>query len=334
MSIHVQLERFEGPLALLLHLIRSQEMDIFDINVHQITQQYLDYIRMMKKLDLEVAGEFVAMAATLIHIKSRLLLPQYNEEGEEIDVEDPRKELVQKLLEYQKYQEASQKLYERPLLGRDLWVRGRREDFTADQEEEIVTEENALFSLISSYRTALRNMKKTVHRVGTALQSIASRILEIRDKLIVGQKVMFSQLIDSKDQKLSQVLMTFLSLLELAKLGFVTVYQSENFGDIHIEAKKEIDRDVVVRVEEFDSTDEQRAQAAEALMAAPAVTAAAEEVFDFDAPLEEGESVEAQIPLMVSEQDQDFEVEAATDDEILAEEERMRSEGPHEEGLA
>src|ERR1700742_1402212 len=123
MSIHVHLEQFEGPLGLLLYLIRQEEMDIFDIDIHQITRQYLEYIKTMRHLDLEVAGEFVAMAATLLHIKSRMLLPQHDmEEGEE--VQDPRKELVQKLVEYQKIQELSKQLYERPLLRRDVWPRG------------------------------------------------------------------------------------------------------------------------------------------------------------------------------------------------------------------
>jgi segregation and condensation protein A len=107
MSISVQLPKFEGPLALLLYLIRKEEMDIMDIKIHEITGQYLEYIKLMKELDLEVAGEFVAMASTLIHIKSRMLLPQYDENGEIVANEDPRKELVQKLLEYQKYQEAA-----------------------------------------------------------------------------------------------------------------------------------------------------------------------------------------------------------------------------------
>ena len=103
----IQLERFEGPMGLLLHLIRKEEMDIFDIKINEITTQYLEYIKLMKELDLEVAGEFVAMAATLIHIKSRMLLPQYDENGEVVENADPRKELVQRLLEYQKFQEAA-----------------------------------------------------------------------------------------------------------------------------------------------------------------------------------------------------------------------------------
>jgi len=172
LSIHVQLERFEGPLGLLLHLIREQEMDIFNINIHEITRQYLEYIKAMRRLDLEVAGEFVAMAATLLHIKSRMLLPQYNEEGEEI-TEDPRKELIQKLVEYKRIQELSADLYKRPLLGRDVFVRGEREKIETVDEGELVLEENPLFSLIAAYRASLRNMKKTVHKVALALQSIA-----------------------------------------------------------------------------------------------------------------------------------------------------------------
>ena len=101
----VQLDQFEGPLGLLLYLIRKEEMDIYDIEIHRITSQYLSYIKQLPSLDLEQAGEFCAMAASLIQIKSKMLLPNYDENGEEIEEEDPRKPLVQKLLEYQKYQE-------------------------------------------------------------------------------------------------------------------------------------------------------------------------------------------------------------------------------------
>lgn len=253
MSIHIQIERFEGPLGLLLHLIRKEEMDIFDINIHQITRQYLDYIKAMRRLDLEMAGEFVAMAATLIHIKSRMLLPQYNEHGEEIETEDPRKELVQKLIEYQKYQEASHKLYERPLVGRDLWLRGRREDFEAVEEGEIIVEDNPLFSLISAYRSAVKKMKKTVHRVLGELQSIANRILEIKDRLVVGTRVRLHDLITDAEKGRDQLLVTFLSMLELAKMGFVSLFQSENYGDLHIEAKKPIEEASVSQVENYES---------------------------------------------------------------------------------
>ncbi|UXR63564.1 segregation/condensation protein A [Bdellovibrio bacteriovorus] len=252
MSITVQLPKFEGPLGLLLYLIRKEEMDIMDIKVHEITKQYLDYIKLMKELDLEVAGEFVAMAATLIQIKSRMLLPQYDENGEIVEAEDPRKELVQKLLEYQKYQEAAKLLYDRPLVGRDVWLRGTRESLD-EKEEEIILEDNALFSLIASYRKMLRAVKKKIHQVTAKAQSISSRVLEIKDRLIVGQKTTLMELVTATEDRARQALITFLSLLELGKMGFVGLYQTEAYSDIWVDTKKPIETDVLSRVEEYDS---------------------------------------------------------------------------------
>ncbi len=252
MSLTIQLPKFEGPMALLLYLIRKEEMDIFDIKINQITGQYLEYIKLMKELDLELAGEFIAMAATLIHIKSRMLLPAYNENGEVIESEDPRQELVQRLLEYQKYQEAGKSLYERPLLGRDVFSRGVRERLEG-KDDEIVLEENALFSLISAYRNALRSIKKKIHQVTAKAQSIASRILQIKDRLIVGSKVAMSELIEDTGDRRKHILITFLSLLELGKLGFVSLYQTETYQEIYIEARMAIDLNVMDRVEEYDS---------------------------------------------------------------------------------
>lgn len=252
MSITVQLPKFEGPLGLLLYLIRKEEMDIMDIKIHEITKQYLDYIRLMKELDLEVAGEFIAMASTLIQIKSRMLLPQYDENGEVVEVEDPRKELVQKLLEYQKYQEAAKLLYDRPLVGRDVWLRGTRERLD-EKEDEIILEDNALFSLISSYRKVLRSIKKKVHEVKAKAQSISSRVLELKDYLIVGRKVTMMELVTATEDRARQALITFLSLLELGKMGFVGLYQSEVYSDIWVDTKKPIETDVLSRVEEYDS---------------------------------------------------------------------------------
>lgn len=252
MSLTIQLPKFEGPLALLLYLIRKEEMDIFDIKINEITRQYLEYIKLMKELDLELAGEFVAMAATLIHIKSRMLLPQYDENGEIVENVDPRKELVQRLLEYQKYQEAAKSLYERPLLGRDVFVRGIREKLEAP-EEEILLEDNALFSLISAYRSAMRSVKKKIHQVKAKAQSIASRIMELKDKLVVGTRVTMSELITAVEDRRQQTLITFLSLLELGKMGFVYVSQTENYQEIYIEPRKTIESNVLERVEEYDS---------------------------------------------------------------------------------
>lgn len=258
MSYLVHLRHFEGPLGLLLYLIRKEEMDIFDINVGEITKQYLEYIRMMKELDLEVAGEFVAMAATLIHIKSRMLLPQYNDEGEVVENEDPRKELVQKLLEYQRFQEVSKKLYERPLVNRDVFLRGVREDFNrfldGKQVGDVIIDEEGLFSLISTYRRALRKAEKLVHKVRPKVISIAARVLEIKERLIVGTRVLLRDLLEIGEQpRHTQLLVTFLSMLELGRMGYVSLFQSETYGDIHIEPKRSIERNVLERVQEFDS---------------------------------------------------------------------------------
>lgn len=252
----IHLPHFEGPLALLLYLIRKEEMDIFNININQITKQYLEHIRMMKELDLEVAGEFVAMAATLIQVKARMLLPQYNAEGEVVETEDPRKELVQKLLDYQKYQDGAKKLYERPLLNRDIWARGLREDLRSDEPGEIVIEDEGLFGLIASYRRAMKKAERLVHKVRPKTQSIAGRVLEIKDRLIIGARVVLRDLLNIGTQSYrNQLLITFLSMLELGRLGFVSVFQNEVYGDIHIELKKPIERNVLERVQEFDSQD-------------------------------------------------------------------------------
>lgn len=251
LGLKIQLPKFEGPLSLLLYLIKKEEMDIFDIEIHRITNQYFEFIRQMRELDLEVAGEFVAMAATLIQIKSQLLLPQYNEAGEVIDVEDPRKELVQRLLEYQKYQEAARGLAGRPWLGRDVWTRGLKEKWE-EMTEEIELEDNALFSLIASYRKAVRSLHRRVHRVTAKAQSVASRIMEIKDRLLIGKKVGLSDLITAVDDRRRQVLMTFLSALELAKMGFIKLFQVEYQGELYIEAVKEIDANGLSRVEEYE----------------------------------------------------------------------------------
>ncbi len=316
MSLTIQLPKFEGPLALLLYLIRKEEMDIMDIKVNQITSQYLEYIKLMKELDLELAGEFIAMAATLIHIKSRMLLPQYNENGELVEHEDPRKELVQRLLEYQKYQEAGKALYERPLLGRDVYARGIREKL-GNKEEEIVLEENALFSLITAYRAAMRSIKSKVHRVAAKTQSIASRILEFKDRLIIGTRIMMSELMDGEKTR-KQVLITFLSLLELGKIGVVNLYQTEAYQEIYIETKKNIDENIGDHVEEYDSV--RSDQIANAMSTATEEEILAEEdtVSLEDAP---AESAQAEIDFASDGTDvaMDETVEMATDEEIMAE---------------
>jgi segregation and condensation protein A len=255
LNLRVQLPLFEGPLALLLYLIRKEEMDIMDIKIHQITHQYLEYVKMMREMDLEVAGEFVSMAATLIQIKSQMLLPYYNEQGEEIVEEDPRKVLVQKLIEYQKYQEAAALLTERPWLGRDVYPRGIREKFDF-QEPEMDMEENALFSLIATFRKVIRAAEKRVHKVAKKLQSIASRISEMKSDLVLNVKIPLRSLLKKVDERRSELLITFLSSLEMAKMGFVKLFQSDTFEEIYIEAVRNLEDLSLSRVEEYDTNPE------------------------------------------------------------------------------
>ena len=325
-QLTVSLSQFEGPLALLLYLIRKEEMDIMNINIHEITGHYLDYIKLMKELDLEVAGEFIAMASTLIQIKSRMLLPQYDENGEIIENDDPRKELVQKLLEYQKYQEAAKTLYERPLVGRDLWLRGKRETLESP-DEEIELEENALFSLIGSYRKIMKAAKKRVHQVAKKVQSIASRVLELKDRLLVGVRVNMMDLIDSTEDKTRQVLITFLSVLELGKMGIVSIYQSEPYSDLWIEATKSIEGDVVSRVEEYDNLHAE--EIAEKMISKSEKEMESDEEFI----LTDAEDNQ-QLVLQTDQLTADVETEEmASDDEILAAENDMKIEGMIDERI-
>ncbi len=232
---NVKLEAFEGPLDLLLHLIRKNEVDIYDIPVSTITRQYLEYIKLMKELNLEIAGEFLVMASTLIQIKSRMLLPVIpDEETGEAEEEDPRAELVRRLLEYQRYKEAADELGERQLLGRDLFARS-----PAPQEEEAESEEREsveveLFELVDAFRRILSQVsEERFHEVGTDSISIADRINEILDQLAGSQALAFEDLFTGELSR-DYLVVTFLAVLELCKLKMTKVMQAERYGPIWI----------------------------------------------------------------------------------------------------
>lgn len=330
MSIRVQLQQFEGPLDLLLYLIRKEEMDIFDINIVEITKQYFEYIKLMKEFDIEVAGDFIAMASTLIHIKSKMLLPQYDENGEIVEQEDPRKELVQKLLEYEKFKEAAKALYERPLLNRDTWGRGLREKIEV-KDDEIELEDNALFALIGGYRKMMKALHKRIHKVNVKLQSISSRILEIKSFLKPGHSIrmveLFSSHLTDRLQRSRQALITFLSLLELGKLGFVSLYQTDIYGDIHITTNKVIDGDVLSRVEEYGNLDVEEASLR--LFASQANESEVESTIE-DEPLV-GEAAEENITADMATDDEIAAAELALDTEINSDPETGTDSQTHEE---
>jgi len=231
---NVKLEAFEGPLDLLLHLIRKNEVDIYDIPVSTITRQYLEYIKLMKDLNLEIAGEFLVMASTLIQIKSKMLLPVVPDDEAVAEEEDPRAELVRRLLEYQRYKDAAEQLDARQLLGRDQFARspGPPEGEGAGEEQEAVEVE--LFELVDAFRRVLSQIsEERFHEVGTDSISIADRINEILDRIAGTQALSFDDLF-STDRSRDYLVVTFLAILELCKLKMVKVMQAERYEPIWI----------------------------------------------------------------------------------------------------
>lgn len=229
----VRLDKFEGPLDLLLHLIRKNELDIYDIPISVITRQYLDYIKLMKDLNLEVAGDFLVMASTLLHIKSRLLLPQDEEEEGEEEALDPRAELIRRLLEYQQYKEAGQVLEARALLGREVFSRTCPEPGLAAHQEEEGPLELSLFDLVDAFRALLARIPaESFHDVAPAETfSIADCINEILSLLQERETVFFDDLV-ADDLTRERVIVTFLAVLELCRLKLIRIFQNVEHGSI------------------------------------------------------------------------------------------------------
>ncbi len=219
MEYEIKLDVFEGPLDLLVHLIKKNEVDIFDIPIAVITDQYLEYLDMMKSLNMEIAGDFLVMASTLVHIKSRMLLP-LPADGEE---EDPRMEIARPLMEYMAFKEASEELNRRNLLERDIFIRKAPQEKAADGGETPL--HVSLFQLMDAFKTVLERS-----RVGPVL-TFSQEQWSIRERMhfilsrIRQQKKMFFEDLFSEGRTVSECIATFLALLELVNRGLVTVYQ-------------------------------------------------------------------------------------------------------------
>ncbi|MBI3607328.1 MAG: segregation/condensation protein A [Nitrospirae bacterium] len=234
-AYEVKLPVFEGPLDLLLHLIREHRIDIYDIPITLITQQYLDYLELMTELNLSVAGEFLVMAATLLHIKSRTLLPreEHAESGEE--GEDPREELVRRLVEYQSYKEAAVALEEREAHWRDVF---RREQEPLEVEpEELQLGEISLFDLLTALRGVLeRAPDQSIMEITIEALTVRDRmtqILERLDRLDDEEELSFESLFDADGSRIA-VIVTFLAVLELVKIQVLGLQQAEARGTIAI----------------------------------------------------------------------------------------------------
>lgn len=232
----IKLDIFEGPLDLLLYLIKKNEIDIYNIPIALITEQYLQYLKIIKSLNLDLAGEYLVMASTLIHIKSKMLLPVPEELTDEDAEEDPRAELIKQLLEYQTFKEAAAALETRPLLERDVFTRSASInddiDNTAGHDEEHI--EVSIFELIEAFHQLVsRTGQKELMEIDLERMSITDIINGIMERLVREKDLTFEELLgDKKDRR--RIIYTFLALLELIKLKMVKAYQTAAFGVIRI----------------------------------------------------------------------------------------------------
>ena len=225
----VKIPIFEGPLDLLLHLIKQNQIDIYDIPIALVTEQYLEYIRIMKALDLTIAGEFLVMAATLMYIKSRMLLPAPLEEEEE-ETGDPRAELVQRLVEYKRFKEAAVRLAQQAVLGVDVFIRPAQG--VEAEEGEI---EADLFHLIDALRELIKRQEiEDFHDVTLERVTLQEKMAELWEKLQGAKEaVAFSTLFTSVATRLD-LIVTFLALLELIRSGMLRAYQRDVFGPVWV----------------------------------------------------------------------------------------------------
>ena len=227
----VRLERFEGPLDLLLHLIKKNEINIYDIPIALITKQYLEYISMIKSFNLTVAGEFLVVAATLVYIKAKMLLPV--EEGDEDDEEgiDPREELVARLLEYKRFKEAASDLDHRERTWREVFAR-QTVPPPPVKVEDVSLDTVTLFDLVDALQDVLKRLPDPRFLEISAEQlTVKDRMNEILEVLEGHGSIAFLDLFEPAKTKL-MVIVTFLALLELIRLRLVRAYQPESFGSI------------------------------------------------------------------------------------------------------
>jgi segregation and condensation protein A len=233
MSFETKLQIFEGPLDLLLHLVRANEVDISDIPIAIITDQYLEYLDLMRALDINVAGDFLVMASTLMHIKSKMLLPKTAEDGEEL--EDPRDEIIRPLMAYVQLKEAADELVGRDILDRDVFTRGIEEDEGDDDEDLHETDVN-LYQLMEAFKRVIkRRYPDVVLSFKAETWSVRQKIAEIKDRLKGNKRILFRELF-TETASLSEMIATFLALLELVKMGFAGVLQEHPDKDILLEA--------------------------------------------------------------------------------------------------
>lgn len=246
-NMRINLALFEGPLDLLLHLIKKNDLDIYNIPIALILDQYLEYLELMKELDIDLAGEFLLMAAEMAHIKSKSLVHQPEEE-EGFDA-DPRADLVARLVEYQRTKRAAVWLNSRPLLARNVFKRPESLQ-KGDEEAALGTVEAEPlavdpFNLLKAFQEILKKIPKEIrHQVEAERMSVTERIYEILENLRETESVPFAALFAGETTR-PRVVVTFLALLEMARLQMILIHQMESFGDIWVKRRMEINDAVI-----------------------------------------------------------------------------------------
>lgn len=227
----VRIENFEGPLDLLLHLIKKNEINIYDIPVAMIAQQYLHYLEAMEELNLNVAGDFLVMAATLLQIKSKMLLPADEKADEDEEGPDPREELVRRLLEYKAFKEAARQLDDQEKVWREVFWR-EQAPLVEEVEEDLPLENVSLFDLVDALKEVLeRNPSSRLIEIVPDNLTVRERMNLILETLEGKDSVSFAALFEGSSHRMV-VVVTFLALLELMKLRVARVFQAETFGPI------------------------------------------------------------------------------------------------------
>ena len=238
MDYKVKLEVFEGPLDLLLYLIKRDEVDIYEISIERITKQYLEYMEAFQVLNIEVAGEFIVMAANLLYIKSRMLLPK-DQQMAEVDAEedDPRWELIRQLIEYKKFKEAAAHLRHREQAQEALFPRGPSALDARDKEANLSLEDVGIFDLINAFQKVLRRLesrREDLREIFAENFTVADKIEVLLRMTSSGVPLRFEECFASAATR-TEIVVTFLALLELIRLKQLRVRQEEPFGEIWIE---------------------------------------------------------------------------------------------------
>jgi segregation and condensation protein A len=232
----VKLEVFEGPLDLLLYLIKRDEIDIYDISIERITRQYLEYLQAFKELKIDVAGEFVVMAANLIYLKSRSLLPLDQQPPEEdAEEDDPRWDLIRQLIEYKKFKEAAAQLHDRALEQERIFTRDGGS--AAISDEPLPLHEVGIFQLIHAFQEVIKRVeaREDLQEIFGERFSVSDKIEKILERVSNGTPVRFSELFGQIVSRI-EIVVTFLALLELIRLNQVRALQAKMFDEIEIAA--------------------------------------------------------------------------------------------------